>query len=438
MIVMKFGGTSVGNATRIIKLTEIVKNRVSDKPIVVVSAFSSITNYLKEIGEVASKGKPTNELFDIIINRHFDIINELGLEKTIIKDEIEQLKNLVTGISLLQDLTPRIMDNILSFGERMSSRIIAEYMIKSGVQAKAYDAFDIDLITTSDFGNADVLEESYLMINQYLSNLQHIPIITGFIGKNKENYITTLGRGGSDYTATIIGAAVNSIEIEIWTDVNGIMTADPKIVKNAKTLEKVSLDEASELAFLGAKVLHPRTMLPAMKKNIPVKILNSFNPTHKGTVISNVNISEGRVASITHRKNITVINISTPRMFETHGFLKKIFEIFDKNGISIDMVSTSEINISVTIDGGQETIKLEKELREIANIDIKKNRTMISLVGHRINHVPNVLSTMFYALKEIPIEMISSSMSEINQSFIVKDENADTAICKLHYAFFGE
>ena len=321
----------------------------------------------------------------------------------------------------------------------MSARIIAAYMLNIGLQAKAYDAFDIGMITTSEFGNADILEDSYTAIKNYLSDLNHLPIITGFIGKDKEGRITTLGRGGSDYTATIIGAAMHAKAIEIWTDVDGIMTADPHIVKNAKSIDTLSSDEASELAFLGAKVLHPKTILPAMKMKIPVHVLNTFNPSHVGTIVSDkLPKNNGRIVSITYKKGISVINISTPRMFEVHGFLKKIFEIFDRNDISVDMVSTSEINVSVTIDGDQKTSKLETELSKISDIYIKKDRTIVSLVGHNISYVPRILSMMFSALGDIPIEMISSSMSEINQSFVVKDEHAEEAIRRLHAVFFGD
>lgn len=438
MIIMKFGGTSVGSSARIVGLTEIVKKRLHEHPVIVVSALGGTTDSLLELAQTAAKGNPTNKLLDKILYRHYEVIEGLGIKKEIILEEVEQLKNLIIGVSLLQDLTPRIMDNIMSFGERMSARIVSSYMLSTGLQAKAYDAFDIGMITTSEFGNADVLEESYTAIKERLSNLQNIPVITGFIGKDKEGYITTLGRGGSDYTATIIGAAVHANDIEIWTDVDGIMTADPRIVKNAKSIDVISLDEASELAFLGAKVLHPRTILPAIKKNIPVRILNTFNPSHKGTTISDERPKRGRVASITYKKNITVINISTPRMFEVHGFLKKVFEIFDRNDISVDMVSTSEINVSVTIDGDQKTGKLEAELSKLAEIEIKRDRAIVSLVGHNISNVPNALSIIFSALNNIPIEMISSSMSEINQSFVVKDEYADGAIRKLHAAFFGD
>lgn len=436
MIVMKFGGTSVGDAGRIMALARIVKNEKDNGPVVVVSALSGITDSLAEIVEAAAKGKPTAKLFEKIVERHFEIMKGLRVRKGAITREVGQLRNLLMGVSLLQDLTPRIMDNVLSFGERMSARIVAAYLDGQGLDAMAYDAYDIGMVTTSEFGNADAVDEAYPLIKGRLSGLRHIPIITGFIGKDREGSITTLGRGGSDYTATIIGAAINAKEIQIWTDVNGIMTADPRVVKTAKSIDAVSPDEASELAFLGAKVLHPRTILPAIKRNIPVRILNTFDPGHIGTIISRRAPSRNRVTSITCRKHIKVVNMSTPRMFEVHGFLRKVFEIFERHDVVVDMISTSEINVSVTIDGTQKTDKLMAELRGIAEIDIKEDRALVSLVGHNISYLPDVLGRMFTALEGIQIEMISSSMSEINQSFVVKNEHADEAVRRLHAAFF--
>ena len=331
-----------------------------------------------------------------------------------------------------------IADNFVSFGERFSARIVANYLKSLGINSEAKDAFDIGIIINKE-SKFEVSKDKYPEIKEHISKINSVLVITGFIAKDTKGKITTLGRGGSDYTATILGAAINAEEVQIWTDVDGIMTADPKLVKNPKKLDSVSFEEASEIASLGAKVLHPKTILPAVEKNIPVRILNTFNPKNLGTVVSNNTIKEPRVSSITYKKSIKVINISTPRMLESKGFLRRIFEVFDINNISVDMVSTSEINISVTIDNlkNQRIDKAESELKEIGKIDIKENRAIISVVGNKMSHVPNVMSIIFSALNNIDVEMISSSMSEINQSFVIKEEQLEEAVKRLHKVFFG-
>jgi aspartate kinase len=245
-----------------------------------------------------------------------------------------------------------------------------------------------------------------------------------------------LGRGGSDYTASIIGSAVDAELIEIWTDVNGIMTADPRIVKGARSIDTVSYEEASELAFLGAKVLHPNTIIPAISKNIPVKILNTFNPSHTGTTVLR-NSNNKKVVSIACKKGIEIVDIHTPSMFMMHGFLKKVFTVFDSLGISIDLVSTSEADLSVTLDVSHDVERLAKELRKFAEVDIKKGRAKISIVGSGMAYRRSLLGKIFSSLNGIDIEMISSSASEINQSIVVREENADIAVRKLHKTFFG-
>lgn len=437
MIVMKFGGTSVGNAERIANVAKIVKSEYGRSPIVVVSAVGGVTDGLIGIAQDAISGKKHAEKLNELIDKHYHIIEELGLDPAIINEEVNHLRKHIDGISLLEELTPKTLDKLMSFGERMSARIVAEYMSSISMPAKSYNSYDLGLLTDSNFGDADVLPEAYPKIRRSLSGKRHIPVVTGFIGKNKEGYITTLGRGGSDYTASILGAAVNAKEIQIWTDVDGIMTTDPKIVKGAKSLDVVSYEEASELAFMGAKVLHPKTILPAINKNIPVRILNTFNPKHHGTYVLKEIKVKSRVASIAYKKKIKVINISTPKMFQAHGFLRRVFEIFDNEGISVDMISTSEVNISVTMDGKQDTDRLIEKLGEMADVEVRANRAKISMVGKGMVYMPGVLGKLFSSLGDINIEMVSSSTSEINQSFVVKEEHADEAVKRLHATFFG-
>ncbi|MBI2076281.1 MAG: aspartate kinase [Candidatus Aenigmarchaeota archaeon] len=435
---MKFGGTSVGDAERIKTVAEIVKSQIDRDPVVVVSAFSGVTDGLIRL---ANDAVNKNSSLEEIRNRHFDVMKDLGLDASLIRHELEELEIIIRGISLLKELTPRSLDLAISFGERMSSKILAAYMSKLGLDAKPYNAYDIGFVTDSNFGNAEILEETETNIREFFNNVKSpVTVVAGFIAKDKQGEITTLGRGGSDYTASVIGAALDAEEVQIWTDADGIMTADPKIVKGAKTIDYVSYDEASELAFLGAKVLHPKTILPAVKKNIPVKTLNTYNPTHRGTTILEKVDKQSGIISIASKKNIKVINIRSPKMFLAYGFIARIFDIFANLRIPVDLVSTSEVNISVTIDGKYDTERLVEELRRLGDVEIRNNRASISVVATRLASTPGIAGKVFSSLgdNKINVEMISSGASKINESFVVKEEDADDAVRILHEAFFGE
>ncbi len=437
MIVMKFGGSSVGDSGRIKAMAEIVRGNLARNPVVVVSAFGGVTDSLIDLARKAKGGKPNGELDDVR-NRHLKTMKELGLEGNLIAGELEELERLMDGIALLSELTPKTLDKVMSFGERMSSKIIASYMEANGVKAAARNAYDIGMLTDSNFGDADVLPETADMIRGAFKPEQGVvSVVTGYIGKDRQGEITTLGRSGSDYTASIVGAAIGAEEIQIWTDVDGVMTSDPRIVKGAMSIESVSYSEASELAFMGAKVLHPKTILPAIEKGIPVRVLNTFNPSHRGTTIVRDIKTRSRLASIACKRRVCVINISTPEMFLAHGFLRRVFEIFDNLGFSVDMVSTSEVNVSVTIDGKHDLQRLVRELEKISKVEVRENRAKISLVGNEVSFMPDLFKKLFEALSEIKVEMMSSSTSEVNQSFVVKEEQADEAVRRLHMAFFG-
>jgi len=438
MIVMKFGGTSVGSAERIRNLSKIVKDNIDRNPIVVVSAFNGVTDHLINLAYNALKGEVN---LDWIINRHLKVIEELGLSFEIVKEEFNELEIVLKGISYLKEVNPRILDLVMSFGERISSKIIAEYLKETGINAKQFNAYDIGLITDSNFGNAEILEQSYENINKHLSNLKDcIPVITGFIGKDPKGRITTLGRGGSDYTATIIGAAMNVEEVQIWTDVDGVMTADPKVCPNAKVIEMLTYEEAYELAYFGAKVLYPKTILPAKKKNIPIRILNSFNPSNKGTYIVPDVKRERKVIAIVSKKNINVINIHDPKMSLAHGYLYRIFEVFNKHKMPVDLISTSEVNVSLTFESKYNSEELINELKEIADVELYASKASISLIGKEINQEPNIAGRAFSVLGEkgINVEMISAGSSRINISFVVKQELADLCVRELHKVFFED
>src|SRR5437016_3262896 len=399
MIVMKFGGSSVATSERIRNVVEIVKGRLPRKPVLVISAFRGVTDDLFKLGEEAVKGQAPS--IEKLRQRHEDTAKEMGLPPELLKNELAELEVLLKGISLVKELTPRTLDYVVSFGERFSTRLIAAYFNKAGVPAEQHDAFDIGLLTNDEFGGAQPLPEADAEIKKNVSRMAKLPIITGYVGKTKNGDITTLGRNGSDYSATIIGAALDAEEIEIWSDVDGIMTADPRLAPTAKAIDALTFSEASELAFYGGKVLHPATITPAVRKKIPVRCLNTFKPDHPGTPI----LAESRSAakgpkSIAHNLHNLILTISTPRMLQGHGFLARIFDIFARHKISIDMVSTSEISVSVTLDSNRNLEAAVADLRQFAEVTIEKDKAIICVVGEGLRSTPGVAADTFQALKE--------------------------------------
>ncbi|MBS3098145.1 lysine-sensitive aspartokinase 3 [Candidatus Woesearchaeota archaeon] len=440
MIVMKFGGSSVKDSERMKEVANIVRLELAKKPVVVLSACKGITDKLIETANKANEGEDYSILADEITKLHYNIIKDFNLGNSLVDPILDEFFDLINKIKENNELNAEILDHVQSFGEMLSTRIFAAYFSSIGVSSRQFDAWRIGMITDSEFGGAEPLESAPKKIADALKKVKEVPIVTGFIGKDINGVITTLGRGGSDYTAAIIGAAINADEIQIWTDADGIMTADPRVVKNAKTNEKVSFAEASELAFFGAKVLHPKTILPAMNKNIPVRVLNTYNPKGKGTIIvKEANKSRDVIKAIACKKNITLVNINSTRMIDAHGFLAKVFDVFGDYGKSVDMIATSEVNVSLTVDDDKNLDKIIDELRGIADINVEKNKAIVCVVGEGMKHTPGIAGKTFTALgkNEVNIEMISQGASEINISFIVNNQEADKAVQVLHKEYFG-
>src|SRR3989344_7089869 len=441
MIVMKFGGTSLANAERIKNISNIIKTRLDKKPIVVVSAVGGVTDLLINVAKEASKGTNPNEKTEEIINIHKKIIKDLNLNEEFLMDDFVNLYDTLNGIYLLKELSPRSLDLVSSFGEILSSKILTEFLNSNKISSKQYFGWEAGIITNDNFTNAEILEETYENINFILNNLNHVAVVTGFIAKNKEGEITTLGRGGSDYTASIIGSALNVDEVEIWTDVDGIKTADPRIILNAKQWEKITFNEASEMAYFGAKVLHPKTIKPAINKSIPVRILNTYNLDNRGTLIVDED-EEIPFRSISSKNDVTVIRICSTKMLFAYGFLSKVFDIFNKHKISIDLVSTSEITLSMTLDKiNNESKKLElamHELEKLGNVEILKNRSIICVVGKWIRSRIGVLGRIFTTCKDwnVDVEMVSQGASPLSISFVVKQEDSEKIVKELHKELF--
>lgn len=440
MIVMKFGGTSVGSAANIRKVLALVREALPRGPVVVASAFRGVTDMLLDL---AKRAVLEDVELDALEKRHADVVRELGVRPDIVAAEIEELRDLLRGIRLVKELTPRSLDYVGSFGERMSVRIIAEFFRASGLPAVALNAGEIGLVTDSRFTRARPLPEAYDEIPKARdwAGSSEVPIVTGFIGRDRDGNVTTLGRNGSDYSASIVGAALRAEEIEIWTDVDGVMTADPRVVPDAALIAEMSFEEASEVAYYGAKVLHPATILPAVRNNIPVRVCNTNNPSCPGTLILKDTraAAAGPVRALAAKSGITLINIVSSRMLAQHGFLAKVFEIFGRHEIVIDVIATSEVSISVTTDTPHHLHEAVRELQQFSDVTVDGSRAILCVVGKGMKGAIGVAGRVFQALagEKINVEMISMAAAQINISMLVAAREADAAVRALHRTFFG-
>jgi aspartate kinase len=332
MVVMKFGGSSVADRNQIEKVLGIVRGRAPRTPVVVSSAHKGITNALIAAGRAAARGEADSG--EAAIARQSEIARSVGVEDAILAPFFAEIRDLLRGVRLVKELSPRSLDYIASFGERMAVRVLADFFARSGLAARAYDVWDLGFITDSAFGGARPLEGyEAKMKAAFAAQVPAgvVPIVTGFVGKNEAGEITTVGRNGSDLTATLVAAALDADEVEIWSDTDGVMSADPALVRAAKNIPQMTFDEAAELAYFGSRVLHPETLIPAMKRTIPVRVLNTNRPDHPGTVIERVATGAARaprksVTSIAYKEAQSILTVSSPRMFAQSGFLARIFD----------------------------------------------------------------------------------------------------------------
>ncbi len=441
MIVMKFGGSSVANAERIRHVASIIQAYKEQRPVVVLSAMGDTTDYLLDAADMAVKG--TVDIAQVE-KLHFDTATELGVEVPAIKELLNELHTLLTGISMLRELTKRTRDYLVSFGERMSVRMMAAYLKKEGTPATFYDAWDVGMVSDSNYMSAELLDEVWQNIPKHLSSYKEgksseIPIVTGFIAKDKHGTITTLGRGGSDLSATMIGAAMKADEIQTWKDVDGILTADPRVVKEAHPISEVTYEEAQELAMFGSQVLHPRSMIPCRKSGTKVRVKNSYNIKSPGTLI--VEKHSGAtppVTAITSVKNVNLIDIQSSHMFGASGFLAHIFNQFLKWNISVDVIATSEVSVSLTVSGKTELDGLVEDLSRAGEVHVKKDKAIVTVICDAA-HSSSLLAKAFASLakEDINVQMISQGASKVNISFLVDTNQADKTVCILHKAFFS-
>ena len=441
MIVMKFGGSSVANAQRIKNVASIIQAYKEKRPLVVLSAMGDTTDHLLEAADMAVNGKVDIEKVEKL---HYDTAKELGVEIPAIKELLEELKTLLTGISMLHELSKRSRDYLVSFGERMSVRMMASYLNGLGTPAKFYDAWDVGFVSDSNFMNAELLEETWQNIPSSLKEYKNgsqkeIPIVTGFIAKDKNGVITTLGRGGSDLSATMLGAALGVEEIQTWKDVDGILTTDPRVVKNAHPVAEVTYEEAQELAMFGSQVLHPRSMIPCRKTGTPVRVKNSYNIESKGSVIVEKHSgTTPRVTAITSVKDVTIIDIQSSRMLGAAGFLAHIFNQFLKWNISIDVIATSEVSVSLTVKTNTDLKGLIEDIKKVAEVTVKKEKAIVTIICD-VAHSSSILQDTFTALNKnnINVQMISQGASKVNVSFLVDSSEVNKVVEILHSALFN-
>jgi aspartate kinase len=448
MIVMKFGGTSVESAQAVERVIQIVSRELHRRPIVVVSAMGKTTNKLLLAASEAAAGRRDQGLAIVDEVRSQHLADGLVLAggsaaelDRFIRTHFEWLEELVKGISIVGELSPRSTDAIASVGERLSSLIVTFAFREARIPTQHVDARRV-IITDNQFTHAlPIFEEIYPRVREQVAAAANdrVVVMGGFIGSTLDGQTTTLGRGGSDYSASIVGAGVGAEEIQIWTDVDGMLTTDPRIVPGGHRVKHLSFAEAAELAYFGAKVLHPSTVVPAVEKNIPVLILNSRRPDVEGTRISAEPVScSNPVKSISCKSNITVLSIRSTRMLLAHGFLRRIFEVFDRYQTSVDMVSTSEVSVSLTVDNTDHLDEIQADLQQFADITVDERQAIVCLVGENLRYTSGVAGRAFEVIRDKNIRMISQGASLLNLGFVVAEADLKATVCALHSELFSE
>ena len=449
MIVMKFGGTSVEDATAIRRLVSIVRTQLPRQPIVVVSAMGKTTNGLLECARLAAAGEmlTAQTKLDGIAAHHCKTAEQLALPgelNELISDLQKRFAALRATLGEIQRtgaITSQLSDAVSANGELLSSLVVAAAFRAHGIKGVWVDVRPL-MQTNDDFTRAVVQFETAnpQLHTGFTAALADggVPVTQGFIGSTAEGATTTIGRGGSDFSASIIGAALDADEIQIWTDVDGIMTTDPRIVAEAAKVKVISFAEASELAYFGAKVLHPSTLLPAMAKEIPVCVRNSRRPEVEGTaIVRHAAQSQALVKAIACKRGLTVINVTSDRMLMAHGFLARLFTVFDKHETPVDMVATSEVSVSMTLDDTRHLEGLLADLQSFGEVTVERDQALICLVGENLKYTPGVAARIFSSIVDVNVSMISHGASAINVSFIVADGVAEKAIKALHREFFS-
>lgn len=443
MIVSKFGGTSMGDYQAMVNAATISRERNSS--IVCVSATSGTTDKLIQLAKTAARGEAVEceKLIFQMKERHMALLEQVpahGSESTnTLMSYFTELELLVQGLTLLKELTPRAYDLILSFGERMSSVIFTEVM-RSQITGRVVKLLDARTIikTDSNFGKATPQIELIEAAAKSLDFKNTVYVTQGFIGSDAEGHTTILGRGGSDYSAALFAEGVHADVLEIWTDVAGIATTDPRIVPEAKIISELSYQEAGEMAQYGAKILHPATIAPAVRRGIPVFVGSTFDKDSAGTWIRTSAEHKPAVRAITKRSDQALLTITTPVMLNAYGFMSEIFGVFGRHRVSVDCVTTSEISVAVTVDKATlDNEKFVRDLETVGKVKVETGYALISLIGNELYSRTNLAKTIFGSLEEMNVRMMSLGASPYNFNFLVQETDSKNCIQKLHQNLIG-
>jgi aspartate kinase len=449
-IVMKFGGTSVADAEAIERVAGIVRAGLQrgSPPVVVVSALAGVTDHLIAATRMAEEGNAERAAASLseLVDRHMGIATALtsGVNRTqvadAVGDDFASVISLVRALAVLHEVSPRSLDAVVAAGEIASSRIVTAALVERGIPAAWIDARTImvtDAEHTTAVPDLPATCERAACLTRIAGGGQ-VAVLGGFIGATRQGVTTTLGRGGSDYSAAILGACIGAEEIQIWTDVDGMLTADPRVVARPRLVPQLTFAEASELAYFGAKVLHPSTILPAVARNIPVRILNSRRPEVSGTLITaEADRRDTELTAIACKRGVTVIDITSSRMLMAHGFLRRLFEVFERFKTAVDVVTTSEVSVSVTIDDTRRLDAIADNLRNFADVSCEAEMAIICAVGENLHDDPTLFGRAVTALDRIPLRLVSQAASRRNVTFVLRDADVPQAMTRLHDRFFG-
>jgi len=448
--VMKFGGTSVADPDAIARLIGIVRQQRdtdSQPPVVVVSALAGVTDKLVAIAQLAEDGAGERAAVELraLLDRHVRVATAVTSSSrdavlTDVRREFEELMGLVHALAVLREVSPRSRDAVLAVGEVVSSRIVAAAFADQAIRSAWIDARAI-LVTDAEHTAATPdMDATCARATEQVAPVRRdgrVPILGGFIGATAAGITTTLGRGGSDYSAAVFGASLDVDEIQIWTDVDGMLTADPRIVPAPRLVPQLSFAEASELAYFGAKVLHPSTILPAVTKNIPVRILNSRRPDSTGTrITAEAAQANGQLTAIACKRDVTVIDITSTRMLMAHGFLRRLFEVFERFKTAVDVVTTSEVSVSVTVDDTRRLDAILDNLHTFAEASCERDMAIICAVGENLRADATLFARAVTSLERIPLRLVSQAASRRNITFVLRDADVAHAMMRLHESFF--
>jgi aspartate kinase len=452
MVVQKFGGTSVADPAAIRRLIEIVRaarTRDGRGPAVVVSAMSGVTDLLLAIASGAGTASGTKDALtriEQLRERHLASARDVAsaVDQSALTADInatlDQLASVVQALAVLREVSPRTLDVIAAIGELLSSRIVAAALTEAGIPADWVDARRA-IVTNGDHTRATpmTVETARALRATVVPALdaKRVPVLGGFVGATVDGHTTTLGRGGSDYSGALVGAGIGAREIQIWTDVDGMLTADPRVISHPRLVPRLSFAEAAELAYFGAKVLHPSTILPAVERDIPVRILNSLRPEGTGTLITAQPSLDGTpLTGLASKRNVTVVDITSTRMLMAYGFLRRVFEVFERFSTAVDVVTTSEVSVSVTVDDAKAIPAITEALSEFAEVSTEREMALLCAVGDRLREEPEIAARVVGVLEEVPLKMISQAASRRNITVVLRQTDLAHAMQRLHEEFF--